>query len=62
MCIKPTIYTICHIGIGKMIVTGAKTKEDSVNASKKYTAIIQKVTTYMTTYIISGFFGGFIWP
>jgi transcription initiation factor TFIID TATA-box-binding protein len=26
-----------------MIVTGAKTVNDSVNASKKYTAIVQKV-------------------
>mmetsp|Transcript_35009 Transcript_35009/g.75584 ORF Transcript_35009/g.75584 Transcript_35009/m.75584 type:complete len:229 (+) Transcript_35009:138-824(+) len=43
MRIREPRTTALIFASGKMIVTGAKTNEDSVSASKKYTAIIQKV-------------------
>jgi len=43
MRIREPRTTALIFASGKMIVTGAKTIEDSINAAKKYTAIVQKV-------------------
>lgn len=43
MRIREPRTTALIFSSGKMIVTGAKTTDDSITASKKYTAIIQKV-------------------
>lgn len=43
MRIREPRTTALIFASGKMIVTGAKSKEDSIAAARKYTAIIQKV-------------------
>ena len=43
MRIREPRTTALIFASGKMVVTGAKTNEASMNASKKFTAIIQKV-------------------